>query len=101
MAATGLYSAGGPASAAAGQPQNQVQTDYNRSRSPGRELDDPSAGNYYPGGQQVIIKLYTLTRVSVQGVKSLGGHFACLCRGFEHNFFWYYFSKKMEILLHF
>ena len=21
--------------------------------------------------------------VSVQGVKSLGGHFACLCRGFE------------------
>ena len=23
------------------------------------------------------------TRVSVQGVKSLGGHFACLCRGFE------------------
>jgi hypothetical protein len=25
----------------------------------------------------------TLNRVSVQGVKSLGGHFACLCRGFE------------------
>ena len=25
----------------------------------------------------------TLHRVSVQGVKSLGGHFACLCRGFE------------------
>ena len=22
-------------------------------------------------------------RVSVQGVKSLGGHFACLCRGFD------------------
>ena len=22
-------------------------------------------------------------RVSVQGVKSLAGHFACLCRGFE------------------
>ena len=34
-------------------------------------------------------------RVSVQGVKSLGGHFACLCRGFE------FFKKKMEILLHF
>ena len=41
-------------------------------------------------------------RVSVQGVKSLGGHFACLCRGFEFyevkkkNFFskrkWKYFS---------
>ena len=24
-----------------------------------------------------------ITRVNVQGVKSLGGHFACLCRGFE------------------
>ena len=23
------------------------------------------------------------TRVSVQGVKSLGGHFACLCREFD------------------
>ena len=38
------------------------------------------------------------TRVSVQGVKSLGGHFACLLRGFE---FYevkkkncYYFSKR-------
>ena len=36
-------------------------------------------------------------RVRVQGVKSLGGHFACLCRGFE---FYevkkkcYYFSKR-------
>ena len=31
-------------------------------------------------------------RVSVQGVKSLGGHFACLCRGFEFyevKFFFY------------
>ena len=38
-------------------------------------------------------------RVSVQGVKSLGGHFACLCRGFEFYevnfyFFCYYFSKR-------
>ena len=37
-------------------------------------------------------------RVSVQGVKSLGGHFACLCRGFEfykvRNNFCYYFSKR-------
>ena len=37
------------------------------------------------------------TRVSVQGVKSLGGHFACLCRGFD----FYEVKKKMEILLHF
>ena len=26
---------------------------------------------------------YVFTRVSVQEVKSLGGHFACLCRGFD------------------
>ena len=34
---------------------------------------------------------WTLTRVSVQGVKSLGGHFACLCRGF-------YFYEVKKIL---
>jgi hypothetical protein len=33
------------------------------------------------------------TRVSVQGVKSLGGHFACLCRGFE-----FYEVKKLLII---
>ena len=33
------------------------------------------------------------TRVSVQGVKSLGGHFACLCRGFE-----FYEVKKNVII---
>ena len=33
------------------------------------------------------------TRVSVQGVKSLGGHFACLCRGFE-----FYEVKKNFII---
>ena len=32
-------------------------------------------------------------RVSVQGVKSLGGHFACLCRGFE-----FYEEKKNVII---
>ena len=44
---------------------------------------------------------------SVQGVKSLGGHFACLCRGFEFyevkkkKKLLLFFKKKMEILLHF
>ena len=33
------------------------------------------------------------SRVSVQGVKSLGGHFACLCRGFE-----FYEVKKNVII---
>ena len=43
-------------------------------------------------------------RVSAQGVKSLGGHFACLFRRFD----FYevkkkilFFKKKREILLHF
>ena len=45
-------------------------------------------------------------RVSVQGVKSLGGHFACLCQGFEFyevktKILLLFFKKKMEILLHF
>ena len=39
-----------------------------------------------------------ITRVSVQGVKSLGGHFACLCRGFDFyevkKNIYYYFSKR-------
>ena len=33
-------------------------------------------------------------RVSVQGIKSLGGHFACLCRGFE-----FYEVKKKKIVI--
>ena len=33
------------------------------------------------------------TKVSVQGVKSLGGHFACLCWGFE-----FYEVKKIVII---
>ena len=33
-------------------------------------------------------------RVSVQGVKSLGGHFACLCRGFE-----FYEVKKNFVII--
>ena len=44
-------------------------------------------------------------RVSVQGVISLGGHFACLRRGFEFyevkKKLLLFFKKKMEILLHF
>ena len=35
-----------------------------------------------------------LLRVSVQGVKSLGGHFACLCWGFE----FYEVKKKIVII---
>ena len=30
-----------------------------------------------------FMKVYSLELCSVQGVKSLGVHFACLCRGFE------------------
>ena len=37
----------------------------------------------------------TGTRVSVQGVTSLGGHFACLCRGFE----FYEVKKKFFVII--
>ena len=44
-----------------------------------------------------------LARVSVQGVKSLGGHFVCLC--WEFDFYEVkkniIFQKEREILLHF
>ena len=44
-----------------------------------------------------IIKIFVnsskISRVSVQGVKPLGGHFACLCWGFE-----FYEVKKMAII---
>ena len=45
-------------------------------------------------------------RISVQGIKSLGGHFACLCRGFEFYevkkiFLLLFFKKKREIHLYF
>ena len=50
-------------------------------------------------------KVWISYRVSVQGVKSLGGHFACLCRGFEFSevkkILVLFFKTKMEILLHF
>jgi hypothetical protein len=40
-----------------------------------------------------LASLRILHRVSVQGVKSLGGHFACLCRGLE-----FYEVKKIIII---
>ena len=47
----------------------------------------------------VTCQVRTKSRVSVQGVESLGGHFACLCR--EFDFYevktkkkYYYFSKR-------
>ena len=45
----------------------------------------------------------TRRRVSVQGVKSLGGHFASLCRGVDFyevkKKLLLFFKKKMEMLL--
>jgi hypothetical protein len=54
----------------------------------------------------ILINFLVRTRVSVQGVKSLGGHFALLCRGFDFyevkkNKMLLFFKKKREILLHF
>ena len=41
-----------------------------------------------------FICLSVKTRVSIRGVKSLGGHFACLCRGFDS-----YGGKKIFIII--
>ena len=51
----------------------------------------------YFRGKKNNINWTVLPRVSVQGVKSLGGHFACLCRGFEFyevNFFFVIIFQK-------
>ena len=51
--------------------------------------------------------VYWADRDIGQGVKSLGGHFACLYRGFEFykvkkkEILLLFFKKEMEILLHF
>ena len=47
---------------------------------------------------------FSMPRVSVHGVESLGGHFAILCREFdfyEVKKIILLFKKKREILLHF
>ena len=56
-------------------------------------------------GKFELVYVSGLYRFSVKGVKSLRGHFACLCRGFEFyevkKRLLLFFKKKMEILLHF
>ena len=47
--------------------------------------------------KQCLIRTIEHNRVSVEGFKSLGGHFACLCQGFESYEVkknCYYFSKR-------
>ena len=52
---------------------------------------------HYSGFYLIFNEVTDLTRVSVQGIKSLGGHYACLCQEFE---FYkvkkncHYFSKR-------
>ena len=56
---------------------------------------------------QILLKfsVIPILRVSVQGVKSLGGHFVCFGRGFVFyevkKILLLFFKKKMKILLHF
>jgi hypothetical protein len=62
---------------------------------------DPMMNTMKEGNKLFLVNVmfFEYARVSVQGVKSLGSHFACLCRGFE---FYevkkkkncYYFSKR-------
>ena len=50
---------------------------------------------------KILVKLWNTgeslseARVSVKGIKSLGSHFACLCRGFE------FYEVKKKLLLFF
>ena len=44
--------------------------------------------------QRGTYKNWASNRVSVQGVKSLAGHFVCLCRGFE-----FYEVKKKNVII--
>jgi hypothetical protein len=55
---------------------------------------------YITGGIYLVMKIRMLCtlqsispRVSVQGVKSLGGHFACLCREFD------FYEVKKNIII--
>ena len=42
-----------------------------------------------------MTNLFRVVRVSVQGVKSLGGHFVCLCREFD----FYEVKKKSFVII--
>ena len=64
------------------------------STSAGSDSREPDMPDFSFSPQEYITQI---GRVSVQGLKSLGGHFACLCRGFdfyERIFFSDYFSKR-------
>ena len=68
-------------------------------------FDNKSKEHSYPVHEKVsgqfsskifyqIFKWTSLTRVNVQGVKSVGGHFDCLCRGFDFYEVKKYVSKR-------
>ena len=67
----------------------QVQTGYNQQQ---QAQGVPSRGTVLSRDVRF------LPRVNVQGVKSLGSHFACLCRKFDFyevkDFFFFFFSKR-------
>ena len=62
---------------------------------------DPKQRGFKTGCQKFLLKIrwsfqvWVSSRVSVQGVKSLGGHFACLCQEFD-----FYEVKKNIIICH-
>ena len=43
------------------------------------------------GRKSKEVQIRNIYIVSVQGVKSLGGHFVCLCRGFEFYEVFFFF----------
>ena len=62
------------------------------------ELRSPKKNLNFSKKTMKLFSWRVSNRVSVQGVKSLGGHFACSCRGFDFHEvkkkYYYYFSKR-------
>ena len=84
-----------------------IDRTFKESQNPGGGAPSTVVGILFPPGWDTVRpKTGGGGRVSVQGVKSLGGYFACLCQGFEfyevkEKKLLLFFKKKMEILLHF
>ena len=92
------------------QPKEPAPGDASSNKKEAPEMPSTTSSNASATNNDMFARAYNNTidpnRVSVQGVKSLGGHFACLCRGFEFyevkkKILLLFFKKKMEILLHF
>ena len=77
------------------QKQNQKQTFENQQEMSQKQQETTLQNQQFMSQKQQVqtTQNQQQTRVSVQGVKPLDGHFACLCRGFE-----FYEVKEIVII---